>query len=81
MFSNKFDVGIVYMFKVEFIKISLKLFGIRSNMFVFKYLVPIFWQMFFCLILPIISTIFFSTKIDKCKKIEIKKMLVGGRGA
>jgi hypothetical protein len=81
MFSNKFHVGIVYMFKVGFIRISLKLFGIRSNMFFFKYLIPIFWQIFCCLILPIISTIFFSTKIDKFKKIEIKKMSVGGRGA
>jgi hypothetical protein len=41
MFSNKFDVRIVYVFKVGIIKIILKFYslGVTKN---FKFLIPIF---------------------------------------
>jgi hypothetical protein len=46
MFLNKFDVEIVYVFKVGIIIITFKNLFIRSNIFVFKFLIPIFWQVF-----------------------------------
>jgi hypothetical protein len=46
MFSNKFDVGLVYALKVGIIKINLKLLFIMDNIFFqifdFKFLVSIF---------------------------------------
>jgi len=49
MFSNKFDIGIVYVFKVEIMRINLKILLIRSNIIFFKFSIPIFWQAFCCL--------------------------------
>jgi hypothetical protein len=40
MSSNKFDVGIVYVFKVGFIKIILKILLIRSNNYFFQIFDP-----------------------------------------
>jgi len=47
MFSNKFDVGIVYVFKVHIIMISLKFLFIKSNIYFFRFLIQNFLQVFF----------------------------------
>jgi hypothetical protein len=49
MFLNKFDVGIVYVFEVRIIKITFKVLFIKSNIVFFKFLILIFWQVFYCL--------------------------------
>jgi len=36
MFSNKFDIGIVYVFKVGIIRITFKFLHIRGNIFSFE---------------------------------------------
>jgi hypothetical protein len=52
MFSNKFDVGIVYVFKVIITIINFNFLLIRSIIF-FKILIPNFWQFFCCLHFPL----------------------------
>jgi len=50
MFSNKFDVGIVYVFEVGIIVINFKFLLIKT--FFFKFLILIFWQVFVVYIFP-----------------------------
>ncbi len=84
MFSNKFDVGIVYVFKVEIIRITFKFLLIRSNICFFKFLIPICFHFFFVYIFiefPHFFSIFFPRTIVKLRKFKTKKkMLVGGGG-
>jgi hypothetical protein len=49
MFSNKFNVGIFYVFKGGIIIITFKFLFMKSNIFFFKFLIPIFWNFFCCL--------------------------------
>ncbi len=48
-FSNKFDVGIFYVFKVGIIKITLKPFFVRRDFFPFKLMISNILQFFRCL--------------------------------
>jgi len=48
-FSNKFDVGIFYVFKVGIIKITLKPFFVRRDFFPFKLMISNILQFFGCL--------------------------------
>ncbi len=84
MFSNKLDVGIVYVFKVGIMRINLKILLIRSNIIFFKFSIPIFLASFllftFILEFALIFPIFSPTRIAKLRKFETKNMLVGGRG-
>jgi hypothetical protein len=61
MFLNKFDVGIVYVFKDGLIKITFKFLFIRSNIFFSNFLFQLFDNCFFSYIFPWICTIFFSS--------------------
>jgi len=75
MFSNKLDVEIVYVFKVGTTIITIKFKFIRSNIFVFTFFIPIFWQVFFIYIFPWTFTIFpsfFPTRNSKFEKNENK---------
>jgi hypothetical protein len=73
MFSNKFEGGIVYVFKVGMIGIILKILFSRSNFNFFQIFDPIFLQVFCCLhfslILLYLSSIFFPKKNFQVKKI------------
>jgi len=84
MFSNKFDVGIVYVLKVGIIRISFNFLSIKSNIFFLKFLIPIFWQIFCCLHFSLNLHYFFHffpKKNCQVKKIQnFKKHVVGGRG-
>jgi hypothetical protein len=52
MFLNKFDVGIVYVFKDGLIKITFKFLFIRSNIFFSNFLFQLFDNCFFSYIFP-----------------------------
>jgi phosphotransferase system glucose/maltose/N-acetylglucosamine-specific IIC component len=80
MFSNKFGVGIVYVFKVGIIRIILKILLIRNNNFSI-FFIPNFLQFrfyfIFCEFALFKKNI--PTRIAKLKKFKSKKkMLVGG---
>jgi len=75
--SNKFDVGIVYVFKVVTIK-KIKIFlFIRSNMFSFKFVVSIFWQFFCCLHFSLKLDNYFHFFPTRINKFKTKKKHVG----
>jgi hypothetical protein len=77
MFSNKFDVGIIYVLKVGFIEIILKIYSLGTTFFFFKFWIPIFWHVFFCLHFSFFS----QTRNVKFKKLETKKTCwLGGGG-
>jgi hypothetical protein len=84
MFSNKFDVGIVYVFKVGIIRITFKFLLTRNNILFIKFLIPIFWQVFCCLHFSLNFELFFPyfpNKNFQLNKNQNKKhMLVRGRG-
>jgi hypothetical protein len=83
MFSNKFNVGIVYVFKVQIIKFIFKNLLIRSNNVFFKKIIPIVGKFFVVYIFFEFTLFFayFSNNICQIKKIRNKKnMLVGGKG-
>jgi hypothetical protein len=46
MFSNKFDVEFVYVFKIGIIRITIKSLFMKNNSFVFKKFISNFWQCF-----------------------------------
>ncbi len=72
MFSNKFDVGIAYVFKVRIIKFNFKFLLIMSNIFFPNFLFECFGKCFVVYIFPwicIIFSIFFPTKIAKLRKL------------
>jgi len=84
MFSNKFDVGLVYVLKVGIIKINLKLLLIMSNIFFqifdLNFLVSIFVVYIFPWICIIVS-LFFPNKNCQVKIIwNQENMLVKGGG-
>jgi hypothetical protein len=81
MFSNKFDVGIVYVLKVGFIRNNFKFLLIRDCINFFKFFNPMLRQVFFCLYFfdfALFSSIFFQTRIVKLRKPKLKKHLGWG---
>ncbi len=82
-FSNKFDVGIVYVLNIGITIISFKLLFIRNFFNALKFVILIFLQLFcplrFFLICTIFS-IFFPIKIAKLRKFETKQICCCGRG-
>jgi hypothetical protein len=43
MFSNKFDVGIIYVFNVVITKITYKFLFIKNDLFSLKFMILVFW--------------------------------------
>jgi len=66
MHSNKFDVGFVYVCKVEIIRINFKFLLVMGNIFFFKFPISFFGKFF-------VVYIFFPTKLAKLRKFETKK--------
>jgi hypothetical protein len=52
-FKNKLDVGIIYEFKVEVIRIILKNLYIKRSIFFLKILISNLWQNYCCLQFPL----------------------------
>jgi len=83
MFSNKFDVEIVYVFKVGIIKITFNFLLMGVTTFFSNSWSQLFGKFFVVYIFPwifIIFSIFFPTKIAKLKKFETKKTCWLGKG-
>jgi hypothetical protein len=79
MFSNKFDVGIVYVFEVGIIVINFKFLLIKT--FFFQVFDPKFLASFCCLHFPLNLHYFFPTKFAKVRKFETKNTCrLGGGG-
>jgi hypothetical protein len=83
MFSNKFDVGFVYVFKFGFDKIIFNFLLIKSNLFLFINFDPNFLASFFIVDIFFLNLYYFChispNKIAKLGKFETKKMCRLGR--
>jgi len=71
--------------RLKLLELFKKIYSSRMTFYFFKFLVPIFWQVFFFVVyiflwICIIFSIFFQTKIAKLKIQNQKNMLVGGTG-
>jgi hypothetical protein len=75
MFSNQFDVGIVYVFKVGMIWITLKKLFISNNIFFFKFFILSFLQAFYYLHFSLNLQYFFHSflKLAKLRSLKLKK--------
>jgi hypothetical protein len=83
MFSNQFDVGIVYVFKVGMIWITFKKLFISNNIFFFKFFILNFLQAFYYLHFSLNLQYFFCffLRLAKLRKFETKKRCwLGGWG-
>ncbi len=82
MFSNKFEIGIVYMFNIGIIKLFLNFYSLGVTFF-FQILSQFFGKFFvayICFQVCTFSSIFFPRKITMLRKFETKRNVGYGEG-